>query len=377
MDSLPVSNSLPVQYLAASFDNVTNSYKFYWFLSILEHIHHKQTRVIPVQQLIARMIANVWYPTNYFRLSFGKQDRLGAITINIGAQTSLPADSKQNQIIDTVLEFLRQDSLVAQNIESLQAYVPYRFLRPFFAGELRGIKDTLVNSRIESMAREAYSKDKNPCLYKFISSPETAIEIHPAWFEYLKQHLSILTGFCMWNLVGYIQKNNPNVPNISSKLIEPSQRDLKAAREFWKVAFDKLGTVSCIYSEQQMTKSQFSLDHFLPWRFVAHDLLWNIIPSPKNVNSAKSDNLPDTGKYFEKFTDAQYKAVKIVAQEKKPALLEDYFLLTKVSSLDDFESMSYENFRTMLSDTISPQFQIAENMGFLSRWIYRGEDGSR
>ncbi len=370
MTSLPPSQSLPIQYLSASFENVTNSYKFYWFLSILEHIHHKQTRVIPVRQLIARMIANVWYPTNYFRLSFGKQDRLGMITIDIGVQSSLPADSKQNQIIDVVLELFNQNSPISQNIDSLQAYVPYRFLRPFFARELRGIKDTFVNSRIESMARETYNDPANPCLYKFVSSPEFAIEIHPAWFEYLKQHLSILTGFCMWNLVGYIQKNNPNAPNVSSKLIEPSQRDLKTAREFWKVALEKLEAVTCIYSGQQMIKEQFSLDHFLPWRFVAHDLLWNIIPSPKNVNSAKSDNLPDIEKHFDKFIDTQYKAVKAVVQAKKLNLLEDYFLLTKVNSLDDLESISYSNFRNMLSDTISPQFQIAENMGFSSHWIY-------
>jgi len=83
MNALPSSRSLPVEYLSASFDNVTNSYKFYWFLAILDHLRNKPSRVIPIHQLTAAMIANAWYPANYFRLSFGKQDRLGQIASNI------------------------------------------------------------------------------------------------------------------------------------------------------------------------------------------------------------------------------------------------------------------------------------------------------
>jgi len=372
MTTLPISNSLPVEYLSASFDNVTNSYKFYWFLAILDHIRNKQTRLIPVRQLTAHMIANVWYPTNYFRLSFGKQDRLGQITVNVGMQSSLPMDSKHIQVINVVLEHLKENSQTSREIKSLQEYVPYRFLRPFFARELRGLKDTVINARIAKMAEEAYNNLESPCLYRFISTPEFSIEIHPVWFEYLKQHISILSGFCMWNLVGYIQKNNPNVPNIPNKLIEPSQRDLKQAREFWGIAFEKLKSIRCVYSGNEMDREQFSLDHFLPWRFVAHDLLWNIVPSPKNVNSAKSDNLPDIEKYFERFAKVQYEAVQIAAQMGKSNLLEDHLLLTKANSTDELGNISFVNFRNTLYDTISPQFQIAANMGFSSHWIYGG-----
>jgi len=370
MTSLPTSQSIPVEYLAASFDNVTNSYKFYWFLAILDHVRNKQTRIIPVRQLIARMVASVWYPTNYFRLSFGKQDRLGQITLNVGENSSLSIDSKQNQIVQVVLENLKENSSLSREIESLQVYVPYRFLRPFFARELRGLKDTVINARIEEMAKEAYNNSENPCLYRFTFVPEFSIEIHPLWFEYLKQHLSILTGFCFWHLVGYLQKNNPNVPNIPNKLTEPSQRDLKQAREFWKIVFGKLGKVPCIYSGQEIEKDRFSLDHFLPWRFVAHDLLWNIIPTPKNINSAKSDNLPDVDQYFDSFSKLQHHAIQVVSISDKPNLLEDYILLTKTSSAKALGSLSFLSFRNILYDTIVPQIQIATNMGFAAHWHY-------
>lgn len=106
MVNLPQSNNLPIEYLAASFDNVTNSYKFYWFLAILEHIRENQSPTIIVNNLLARMVAGVWYPTNYFRLSFGKQDRLGQIAVQVGEHTSLPMDSKRQEVILTLLDFM-------------------------------------------------------------------------------------------------------------------------------------------------------------------------------------------------------------------------------------------------------------------------------
>ena len=371
MVTLPVFSSLPVEYLSASFDNVTNSYKFYWFLAILDHVRNKQTRIIPVRQLTAHMVANVWYPTNYFRLSFGKQDRLGQITMNIGAESSLPMDAERSQVIRSVLNHLKDSTEISREIKSLQEYVPFRFLRPFFASKLRGMKDTVINANIEKMAEELYNNPESPCLYRFISTPDFSIEIHPAWFEYLKQHLSILTGFCMWHLVGYLQKNNPNVPNIPNKLIEPSLRDLKRAREFWGIAFGKLEQVRCVYSGLEVNKEQFSLDHFLPWRFVAHDLLWNIIPAPKNINSSKSDNLPDVEKYFDAFAKLQHQAVQVVSASEKSNLLEDYVLLMKASSVKELGSITLPNFQNLLYDTVAPQIQIAANMGFSAHWKYR------
>lgn len=371
MSTLPISTSLPIEHLSASFDNVTNSYKFYWFLAILDHVRKKQTRVIPVSQLTSCMIAQVWYPTNYFRLSFGKQDRLGRITLSVGASAVLPIDSKQSQVIQTVLDVLSGDSALSREIESLQTYVPYRFLRPFFSRELIGFKDAMINSKIEKLAASRYDEADSPCLYRFTSTPEFSIEIHPTWFEYLYKHLSILTGFCMWHLVAYLQKNNPNVPGIPSKLEEPSQRNLKHAKELWKIAFEKLEKINCIYSGQEMMSNGISLDHFLPWRFVAHDLLWNIVPAPRKVNSAKSDNLPSMERYFEGFANIQYLAVQAAATVEKTSLLEDHILLAKVESARELKDMPLPKFREILYDTLAPQIQIATNMGFVKSWEYK------
>jgi hypothetical protein len=370
MVTIPQSNNLPIKYLAAIFDNVTNSYKFYWFLAILEQIRENQSRTIPINNLLARMISSVWYPTNYFRLSFGKQDRLGQIAVQVGEYSGLSIDSNRQEVIRAVQGYLASDSSLARDIKSLGQYVPFRFLRPFFAQQLRGLEDWKVNESVEGLATQAFADTQFPCIYRFVYQPAYAIEIQADWFEYLTRHLTILIDFCLWNLVRYVQKNNPNAPNISNKLFEPEHRNLNQARAFWRLVFDKVGELTCIYSGQVMQIGGFSLDHFLPWRFVAHDLLWNMIPTLRNVNSAKSDNLPDLNRYFDPFAQLQYNAVQMVAISVKAHLLEDHILLLGVSSIAEIQGLSFQSFRERLHDTIAPQFQIATNMGFPGQWSY-------
>jgi len=46
-----------MQRLAAVFDQVTNSYKFYWFLAVLGRAQNDLGRVMPVDELLAEMVA--------------------------------------------------------------------------------------------------------------------------------------------------------------------------------------------------------------------------------------------------------------------------------------------------------------------------------
>jgi len=369
MVTLPYSDRLPVPVLAAVLDEVTNSYKFYWFLAILEWVREEQTSLLPLDALLARMVARVWYPTNYFRLSFGKQDRLGTIAIRLGEKSGLPMDSPRARVIEAAQGHLREKDEVGREISSLADFVPYRFLRPFFAQTLRGAKDWEVNRHIRRLAESAF-QGSQPCLYRFVEVPQPAIELHPDWLAYLRQHLAILTGFCLWHLVSYLQRNNPNVPNIAGKLFEPQTRDLRLARHFWNLVLSQSGSITCIYSGQLLQRENFSLDHFLPWRFVAHDQLWNLVPTPKAVNSAKGDNLPDPA-YLEPLARLHYQAVQAAVRTPQAvSLLEDYVLLFKVSALSDLEVMPFQLFRDTFQKEIAPQIQIAANMGFAVGWRY-------
>jgi hypothetical protein len=368
MNNLPTSHHLPIEYLAASFEHVTNSYKFYWFLALLEDIKERQNHLIVIDDLLVRIIASVWYPVNYFYLSFGKQDRLPYIVSSIEKASGLSSVSKKANVFRQVRHLLDGQSEISSELRGLARFVPYRFLRPFFANQLRGISDWKVDDLIADMAMQSFNSLNRPCLYRFVDSPKPAIEIHPQWFEYIQTHLPILSGFCLWHLMDYLQKNNPNVPNIVAKVFEPQQRDLRLAKKFWNLVMTKVGSLYCIYSSTRIDQNNFSLDHFLPWRFVAHDQLWNLIPAVKAVNSSKGDCLPDINLYLERFTRGHYTALHALAATKQTHLFEDYILLFKKENVSEMTELPFEQFHSVLRDAILPQIQIAKNMGFTANW---------
>jgi hypothetical protein len=50
----------------------------------------------------------------------------------------------------------------------------------------------------------------------------------------------------------------------------------------------------CIYSGRPLAKTKWDLDHFVPWSFVAHDQLWNLVPAENSANERKGSRLPHT-----------------------------------------------------------------------------------
>ena len=91
------------------------------------------------------------------------------------------------------------------------------------------------------------------------------------------------------------------------------QGSLTQQHNFWRLVF-KHQTLRCLYSKSVVNKDDFSLDYYLPWSFVVHDQLWNLIPVLPSVNSSKSNNVPD-GLYFKHFVDIQHLGLLINHEE--------------------------------------------------------------
>jgi hypothetical protein len=195
---------------------------------------------------------------------------------------------------------------------------------------------------------------------------EEEIELNPIWAKYLQKHQSILRGFIHWHLVRFVQKNNPNVIGLTEKLEKPIKRDLNLAGRFWKGFLDGNPEVACIYSSQPVSRQNLSLDHFLPWSYVAHDQLWNIIPVPKNINSAKGNTLPSFELYFERFSALQYQAVQFYLNRKSTKILEDYDQLFRT----DLQEIPEASFQEILKRHLLPHFQTARNLGFSYPYVY-------
>ena len=75
-NTLPQAKTLSVESLTRIFKNTSATYKFYWFMGILDlYVKRGMTRM-NIWDLMVEMTANAWYPVCYFRLSFGKNDSL-------------------------------------------------------------------------------------------------------------------------------------------------------------------------------------------------------------------------------------------------------------------------------------------------------------
>jgi len=342
--NLPHSQYLSIDRLASVFASTSATYKFYWFLAILELVEEGNV-FIEKQRLFSRMISKSWYTVNYFHVSFGKQDLIQDSVRAIIKIENL-AINEDRHTINSVLQN-------TQNIETIKVLnhfdknVPHWFISSWFSGN----------------RNEIYLLSQNfnhGCLYRL---EKNHIEINPIWISYLKLNSKILKDFCYWNLSLFLQKRNPNVPDIPNKINRTLSRNslLKQTNEYWKLVFTELGAVDCIFTNKKLVfdEKKYALDHFIPHAFVSHDLIWNLIPIDKNFNSFKSDKLPLLDKHFDKFYTLQKSAYEIVkSYNSKNKYLEEY--LTIFPDLDGNSGFDYVRYK----ETIQPLITIASNNGF-------------
>ncbi len=344
---LPRKKELPVNLLAACFNNTTATYKFYWFLSILQTVERGES-IIFKKDLFARMISNAWFTINYFHVSFGKQDKLQRAIELIKDYELLMIDDDREKIFKTLANTAKRESL--DQLKFFNNQVPHWFMSPWFP--------RLVKSEIY----KASCNFENNCLYALF---DNRIQINPVWEVYLIENARVLKDFCYWNLATFLQSKNPNVPDIPNKLIRPATRGnlLKQRNQFWDIVIKELGSVNCIYTGAKLTIGNYAVEHFIPYSFVSHDLIWNLIPADSVFNSSKSDKLPSLDKYFAPFFNLQKSAIEIV-REKSPKnkFLEDY--LTIFSDLEEIKYLP-ENFtREKFKERLQPLITIASNNGF-------------
>lgn len=339
---LPDSKKIPVNLLASCFNNTSATYKFYWLLSILQEIEEGNLQILKLD-LFARMISNAWYTVNYFHVSFGKQDLIQSAVRLIKDIENISIDKKQ----ETVFEILRTTNKkeILRQLQHFNKNVPHWFLSPWFPRKSKS--DIYRFSRIF---------EKN-CIYAL---QDDFIEINPEWMNYLKSNARILKDFCYWNLSIFLQTKNPNVPDIPNKLIKPASRNslIKQRKQFWDIVLRELGSVNCIYTNKKLTVGNYAVEHFIPYSFVSHDLIWNLIPADPSFNSTKSNKLPVLDQYFSSFFKLQKTAVEIIHfKAPKNRLLEDYLTI-----FPDLEEMNLTEIK--FRERIQPIVTIAANNGF-------------
>ena len=334
---------LGIEKLISVFNSTTASYKFYWLISIVELVEKGMVE-IPKSTIYARMIANSWFTINYFKVSFGKSDQLQTLVKDlIALEPGLKIDSSKSNVQD-VLEF-SQIKATKHLLNKLGDNVPHWFLSAWFP----------KHTKLEIYAKS--QQFENECLYALNLE---SILINPLWLDFLKFNAKLIKDFCYWNLSLYLQVRNPNVPDIPNKLIKEAGRNSlsRQTNHYWKTVFQELGYIDCIYTGKRLSleKKNFSLDHFVPYSFVSHDLIWNLYPIDKSENSRKSNLLPTVSTHFTPFYVLQKNGFEIIkSKDATNKFLEDFLPISP-----DLAELNQE----ALLNMVQPLITIASNNGF-------------
>ncbi len=352
MSALPLANDINTKKLANLLDlkNLTTSYKIYWFCGIFEEIKLGNKK-ISFNKIAIRMISKSWYSIIEFKLNFGIMDQLSQIVVYLYEKYQLKKDILECDLIIFLEEL--HDIEFKKMCSDLCNYVPYRLLTPFYP-ELKGLIDAKRNNTIKELSL----KDDRG-IYAIY---DEYIIINHNWYNYLKYNQIVIEGWLFSKLIYFLQTKNPNIPSIVFKISAPQKRNLTKATNYWKKII-QINPMIDIYSGKLIDiESSLSIDHFIPWSFVLHDEMWNLIPTPQLINSSKNDSLPDLNCYLDIFCQEQFKAFKLALEYNFPKKdLEDYLTLSNIElnlNLPEFI------FIDSLKKNITPLHQIASNQGF-------------
>lgn len=210
-------------------------------------------------------------------------------------------------------------------------------------------------------------------MIEYTGTLDSRILIASPWMDYLQSNLGILLGWTDYNLIIYLQRRNPSVPGIANKIYPPQERKLTVVSDYWKYMI-RQGNVRDIYTGNLLTTRDVSIDHFVPWSYVASDELWNLIPTAKSINSSKSNNLPAWDKYFSQLAQAEYNAYTIVQEDQKAHQLFEKCARDNLNNEDIryklyHPGQSKDHFAGQLKDILLPVYNSAYNMGF-REWVY-------
>jgi HNH endonuclease len=371
--TLGPSAVVDVSALSALFRNTATSYKYVFFLGLLRCLDRRDepSPRVPLREAIVEVLALAWYPHTFFRLSLGAQDQIGATLDELSARMGQQELGFSSTDVDRLRASINA-ALTPAQLRKLARYVPYRLLAPFFKAEIGRLPETRKQDAIETLARAEFATRKP--LY-FVDDDE--LVMHPDWVAYLRENRGVVQGWASWHWLGYMQARNPNVPNLAGKLFPVVSRSpLTKQLAYWKAAAHA-EPLRCIYSGELLARVE-ALDHYVPWSFVLHDRIWNLVPVTSRANSSKGDRLAG-GVYLDRLIDLQCQALiasrQQLAKRAWERFAEEFEQDLRVpSEVIRADPPDREALRHSLADayrkTIPALENLATRQGFLSAWTY-------
>ena len=359
----PESNSVDSSKLASIFSHKSESYKLFWFSGILKAVSEGKSRVM-YSDIINHMIYAAWYMVSEFHLNLGPTDTLEKLVLAAKPESNLKASATEKEI----MEYLETatNPVIHEYKRTLSLMVPYRLQAPFVP-ELKG---DVWNSQKAVIGLMNANPD---VIYYYDNAPglSRSIIIQDKWLAYISNNLPILKCWLDYHMIQYLQRRNPSIPGIACKLAPPSERKLEKAKSFWKsvITYTHIANIYDI-TGPDMTVQDVSIDHFVPWSFVAHDELWNLVPTTKSFNSSKSNSLPRWDTYFPRLCEIEYSSYSAIWHNNEIHSMFEKCAREHINT-DEARMKLYEPgldkevFSAHLEEILLPAYKAAQNTGFL------------
>lgn len=370
---LPYSENLNIGYLSRLFDNTSNCYKFFWFRAILNKLTPGQNR-FTFGELINEMIADAWYMVTEYHLRLGPvgvTDNLEEAVKYIYQKESFTSSEKREKILD-YLEGTT-DKKISYFKSQLTLNVPYRLQTPFF-DSIQIERETWYRSK-DILTDEINRQSRLMYYFVMVNGLNSVIEADENWGKYLLEHREIINGWLQFKLIHYLQAKNPNVPGIADKIEPPMARKIERVRKYWDLIVEISPDITDIYGNVLLKNEVISVDHFVPWQYVAHDELWNLHPTTRSINSSKNNSLAAWDRYFGDLSEIEYRAYELKEQNEivraEFAKISPYHLNNQeIRDQLYAEGLSRSEFKQRLEHVLRPVYDSAKTCGF-KEWIYQ------
>ncbi len=361
------TGQVEVEKLTALFNSRSSTYKFFFCLSLLDVIDEGKDRE-KLSLILLKILAKAWYPLIKFNLSFGTWDSLKEMVAKLQDDPLIKSQGfnfeslSEQKLYQYLTKIYSAHPLLIKELKTLNRYVPTRFLSPWIG----------QNSNL------AYDIFYDNALYGLFATPHDPIlnyevVINPNYLLYLRAHSKLIRNYTFYLLTTFLEKQNPQVPNIALKLIHPQSREsLTKETNFFKEFIENCQDFTCIYTKQKLlSQDKFALDHFIPWSFCFSNTIWNLTPIDASTNSQKSDYLPSLEEYLDPLCEQHYdlfhyhlekKHLDLKATSKFSKFVDDYLQLGV--SIEDLASLNKLDFAKCLNDHLAPAYQVAKNHGF-------------
>lgn len=365
---LPYSNDLEIEHLSRLFENTSECYKFFWFQAIITKVLEGKS-YITYDELINEMVADAWYMVTEYHLNLGPKDTLEGLIQYLQEITKIKSSEKKEEIINYLNNCT--DKEVAKRKRILTRNVPYRLQAPFMdnmKGREWDVSESALVEKINQKQRLMY-------YFEALNGMQTIIRFSEEWYSYIHKNQEIIKGWLRYNMIIYLQKRNPNVPGIADKLYPPRERKLDKVKKYWKVLLS-IHPVKEIYGHIELTDQDISIDHFVPWSYVANDEFWNLHPTTRSINSSKNNSLPNWDIYFPQLAKLEFLSYEMMW--KYDAVHDEFEKCAKEHLNSDEirrkiyqEGQDFNRFFNALQEVVYPIYQSAKNCGFKD-WIYTG-----